>query len=325
MKLPRRTFLHLAASAAALPSASRIARAQTYPSRPVRWIVGFAAGGTNDILARLMAQGLSDRLGQPFVIENRPGASSNIATEALVKAAPDGYTLGTVGPPAAINATLYEKLNFVFLRDIAPVAAIVRQPLYVLTNPSLPVKTIPELIAYAKANPGKINFASPGNGTAPHMAGELFKMMSGVNMVNVTYRGASPAYIDLISGQVQIMFDSMTGSDEQVRSGKLRVLAVTTATRSAELPDIPTVAEFVPGYEVSSWNGVGAPRDTPSQIIGKLNKEINAALADPKLKVRVAELGATVFAGSQTDFGKFIADETEKWAKVIRAANIKPE
>jgi tripartite-type tricarboxylate transporter receptor subunit TctC len=298
--------------------------AQTYPSRPVRWVVGFAAGGPNDLLARLMSQWLSERLGQQFIVENRPGAASNIATEAVVKGAPDGYTLVTVGPPAAINATLYEKLNFVFLRDIMPVASIARQPLIMVVNPSLPARTVPEFIAYAKAHPGKINLATPGNGTAPHMAGELLKMMAGIDIANVSYRGASPALTDLVAGQVQIMFEA-TAAGEHIRSGKLRALAVTTATRSAALPDLPTMAEFLPGYEVSSWNGVGAPKNTPAEIVDKLNKEINAALADSKVKARLAGLGATPFPGSAPDFGKFIAEETEKWAQVVKFSGAKPD
>ena len=298
--------------------------AQTYPSRPVRWVVGFAAGGTNDLLARLMSQWLSERLGQQFIVENRPGAASNIATEAVVKGAPDGYTLVTVGPPAAINATLYEKLNFVFLRDIMPVAGIARQPLIMVVNPSLPARTVPEFIAYAKAHPGKINLATPGNGTAPHMAGELLKMMAGIDMANVSYRGASPALTDLVAGQVQVMFEA-SAAGEHIRSGKLRALAVTTATRSAALHDLPTMAEFLPGYEVSSWNGVGAPRNTPAEIVDKLNREINAALADSKVKARLAGLGATPFPGSAPDFGKFIAEETEKWAQVVKFSGAKPD
>ena len=288
-------------------------------------IVGFAAGGAPDILARLMGQWLSERLGQPFVIENRPGAGSNIATEAVVRAPPDGYTLLLVSPANAINATLYDKLNFNFIRDIAPVAGIIREPHVMVVNPSVPAKTVPEFIAYAKANPGKLNMASAGNGTAAHVAGELFKMMTGVDMVHVPYRGAAPALTDLLGGQVQVMFAAMPASIEYIRAGKLRALAVTTATRSEALPDIPTVGEFVPGYEASAWFGVGAPKNTPAEIIDKLNKEINAALADPKIKARLADLGGTVLPGSPADFGKLIADETEKWGKVIRAANIKPE
>jgi tripartite-type tricarboxylate transporter receptor subunit TctC len=325
MKLPRRQFLHLAAGAAALPAVSRIARAQAYPERPVRIVVGFAPGGANDILARLIGQWLSERLGQPFVIENRPGGGSNIATEAVVRAAPDGYTLLLVGPPQAINATLYEKLNFNFLRDIAPVAGIIRAPNVMEVNPSVPAKTVSEFIAYAKANPGRVNMASAGNGTGPHMAGELFKMMAGVNIVHVPYRGSGPALTDLLGGQVQVMFDALPPSMEHIRTGKLRALAVTTAARSLALPDVPTVSEFVPGYEASASFGVGAPKNTPAEIVDKLNKEINAGLVDPKFKTRLADLGGTVLAGSPADFGKLIAAETEKWAKVIRTANIKAE
>jgi tripartite-type tricarboxylate transporter receptor subunit TctC len=326
VKLPhRRQFLHLTAGAAALPAASRIARAQAYPTRPVRVIVGFPAGGTVDTFARMMGQWLSERLGQPSVIENRLGAAGNIATEAVVRAPPDGYTLLMVNPPHAINATLYEKLNYNFIRDIAPVAGIIRVPNVMVVNPSFPAKTVPEFIAYAKANPGKINMASAGNGTSIHVSGELFKMMTGVNMVHVPYRGGPPALTDLIGGQVQVMFDNITTSIEYIRAGKLRPLAVTTATRWEGLPDVPTVSDFVPGFEASGWQGVGAPKNTPPQIVDKLNREINAALADPKIKARLADLGGTVVPGSPADFGKLIADETEKWAKVIKFANMKPE
>ena len=325
MKLPRRQFLHLATGAAALPSVSRLAWAQTYPSRPVHIIVPFAAAGAFDILARLISQWLSERLGQPFVIENRPGGGGNIGTEVVVRALPDGYTLLMVGPPHAVNATLYEKLNFNFVRDIAPVAGVFRGPYVIVVNPSVPAKSIPEFIAYAKANPGKINVASGGVGSAHHVNGELFKMMAGVNLVHVPYRGAGPALVDLLAGQVQVMFAFMSSSIEYVRAGKLRALAVTTATRSDALPDIPTVGEFVPGYEASGWFGVGAPKATPAEIVDQLNKEINAGLADPKMKARLADLGGTVLAGSPADFGKLIAEETEKWGKVIRAANIKAE
>jgi tripartite-type tricarboxylate transporter receptor subunit TctC len=325
MKLPRRRFLQLVAGASALPAVSRIARAQTYPSRPVRWIVPYPPGGPNDVVARPMGQWLSERLGQPFIIDNRPGAGGNIGTEAVVKAPPDGYTLLMVGPSSAINATLYDKLNFNFIRDIAPVAGLTRLPQVMAINPSVPAKTIPEFIAYAKANPGKLNIASPGAGTAPHVTGELFKMMAGVDMVHVPYRGAAPALTDLLAGQVQVMFVVPIGLLEHIRSGKLRALAVTTATRSDALPDIPTVGDFVRGYEASSWFGVGAPRNTPAEIIDKLNKEINAALADPKIKARLADLGGTVLAGSPADFGKLIAAETEKWAKVVRFSGAKPD
>ena len=323
MKLPRRQFLHLAAGVAALPAMSRITRAQAYPTRSVRWIVGFPAGGPNDILARLMGQWLSERFGQPFVIENRPGAGTNIATEAVVKAPPDGYTLVSIGPAAAVNASLYEKLNFNFIRDIAPVAGIFRTPLVMEVNPSVPAKTVPEFIAYAKANPGKINMASPGNGSAPHMAGELFKMVAGVNIIHVPYRGEGSALTDLLGGQVQLMFPAPAATVEYVRAGKLRALAVTSSTRWEGLPDIPTMADFVPGYEASVWFGVGAPANTPNEIIDKLNKEINAALADPKIKARLAGLGGVTLKLSPAEFGKLIADETENWGKVIRAANIK--
>ena len=325
MKLPRRRFLHLAAGAAALPALSRIARAQTYPSRPVRWVVPFPPGGVTDIVARLMGQWLSERLGQPFVIENRPGAGGNIGAEAVVKAAPDGYTLYLSSSPNAISATLYDNLNFNFIRDIAPVASISISPLVMEVNPSVPAKTVPEFIAYAKANPGKLNMASNGNGTTSHLAGELFKMMTGINMLHVPYRGAAPALTDLIGGQVQVMFDVMASSIEHIRAGKLRALAVTTATRSEALPDVPNVGEFLPGFEASAWQGVGVPKNTPTEIVDKLNKEINAALADPKVKARLADAGGVVLTGSPADFGKLIADETEKWAKVIRAANIKAE
>jgi tripartite-type tricarboxylate transporter receptor subunit TctC len=325
VKLPRRRFLHLAAGAAALPALPRIASAQAYPTRPVRIIVGFAPGGGFDIAARLTGQWLSERLGQPFVVENRPGAAANIATEAVVRAPADGYTLLLVPDTAATNATLYDKLNFNFIRDIAPVAGIVRQPLVMLVNPSVPAKTVPEFIAYAKANPGKINMASPGVGTGPHMAGELFKMLTGVNMVHVPYRGGAPVLTELLAGQVQVAFIGPVASIGYIRAEKLRPLAVATATRSAALPDLPTIGDFVAGYEASSWFGIGAPVNTPREIVTKLNREINAALADPKLNAQLTDLAAVVLPGSPADFGKHIADETEKWAKVIRAANIKSE
>jgi tripartite-type tricarboxylate transporter receptor subunit TctC len=325
MKLPRRKFLHLAAGAAAFPVATRIASAESYPSRPVHIIVGFPPGGATDINARLIGQWLSERLGQPFIIENRPGAGSNIGTELVVHAVPDGYTVLLAGPPTAINATLYEKLNFNFVRDIAPIASIVREPLIMVVNPSVPAKTVPEFIAYAKANPGKINMASAGNGSVVHIAGELFKMMAGVDMVHVPYKGGGPGVTDLLGGQVQVMFATAPSSIEFVRAGKLRALAVTTATRLAALPDIATVGEFVPGYEASGFYGLGAPKNTPLEIIDKLNKEINASLADPKMRARIAETGGAVLAGSPTDFEKLIAEETDKWGKVIRAANIKPD
>jgi tripartite-type tricarboxylate transporter receptor subunit TctC len=325
MKLPRRQFLHLAAGAVALPVVLRIAQAQTYPSRPVRLIVGYAPGGGTDITARLIGQWLSERLGQPFIIENRPGAGSNIGTEAAAHASPDGYTLLLVSLANATNATLYDKLNYNFIRDIAPVAGIIRVPNVMEVNPAVPVRTVPEFIAYAKANPGKVNMASAGNGSPPHVAGELFKMMTGVNMQHVPYRSGGAALTDLLGGQVQVTFESTSSSIEYIRSGTLRALAVTTSIRSAALPDIPTLSDFVPGYEASSWYGVGAPKDTPPDIIDKLNKEINAGLADPKIKARFADLGGMALSGSPADFSKLIADETEKWGKVIQAANIKAE
>ena len=326
MKLPRRLFLQLAAAAAALPAVSRSARAQAYPQRPVRLIVPFASGGASDILARLIGQWLSERLGQPFVIEMRPGAGGNVGTEAVVNAPPDGYTLLMVNAaPSAINATLYDKLSFNFLRDMAPVGGVVRTPLVLLVNPAFPVKTVPELIAFAKANPGKVNMASAGNGTPPHVAGELLKIMAGVDIVHVPYRGGGPALVDLLGGQVQMMFGVITSSMEYIKAGKLRPLAVSTAMRAPALPDLPTVGDFLPGYEASDWYGICAPRGTPAEIIGKLNAEINAGLADPKLKARLADLGASVLPGSPAEFGKLIADETEKWGKVVRAAHMKPE
>jgi tripartite-type tricarboxylate transporter receptor subunit TctC len=325
MKLQRRTFLHLAAGAAALPAVSRIARAQTYPTRPVRLIVGVPAGGPPDILARIMGQWLSERLGQPFVIENRPGAGTNIATEAVVRAPADGYTLLQVTSSNAQNASLYDKLNFNFIRDIAPVASIYRSTGVMEVNPTSPAKTVPEFIAYAKANPGKINMASSGTGNLTHVSGELFKVMAGIDMIHVPYRGTPSALTALFAGQVQVMFDLLATSIEHIRVGKLRALAVTTATRSELLPDIPTVAEFVPGYEASGWQGIGAPRNTSTEIIAELNRQINLALADPKMKVRLADLGGTALPGSPADFGQLIAEETEKWAKVVSAANIKPE
>jgi tripartite-type tricarboxylate transporter receptor subunit TctC len=323
MKLPRRRFLHLAAGAAALPTVPRFAWAQAYPRRPVRIIVGFAPGGAADIMARLIGQWLSERVGQQFVVENRPGAAGNIATEAVVRSPPDGYTLLLANSVNAINATLYDKLNFDLIRDIAPVASIHREPNVMEVNPSVPAKTVAEFITYAKA--GKINMASAGIGSISHVSGELFKMMTGVSLVHVPYRGAGPALVDLLGGQVQVSFSTMSSSIEYVRAGKLRALAVTTATRSPVLPDIPTVNEFVPGYESSFWSGIGAPRNTPAEIIDKLNKAINAGFADPKLKARLADLGSTALAGSPADFGQLIAEETEKWGKVIQAANIKAE
>src|SRR5262249_36184279 len=325
MKLPRRQFLHLTAGIVALPMVSRFAWAQAYPSRPVHILVGFPPGGTQDILARLTGQWLSERLGQPFVVENRPGAGSNLATEAVVNAPPDGYTLLVIGPPNAINATLYDKLNFNFLRDIAPIAGIIRVPNVMEVNPSVPARTVPEFIAYAKANPGKLNFASAGVGTSQHVCGELFKMMTGVNVVHVPYRGGAPALTDLIGGQVQAMFDNVTSSIEHIRAGKLRARAVTSATRSATLPDIPTVGDFVSDYEASFVFGVGTPKNTPAEILDKLNKEINTALRDPKIKARLADLGGTVLMGPPADFGKLMADETDKWSKGVKFAGAKPE
>jgi len=326
MKLPRRQFLHLVASAAALPVVSRIARAQAaYPTRPVRLIVGFGAGGGADFGARLIGQWLSERLAQQFIVENRPGASSNLAADAVVRAPPDGYTLVLVTSVNASNAALYEKLNFDLTRDIVPVAGIYRGIGIVVTNPSFPAKTVTEFIAYAKANPGKINMGSGGNGSPPHLYGELFKAMTGVNMVHVPYRGgAVQALTDLIGGQVQVMF-SDSAAIELIRAGKLRAIAVTSAARSDALPDVPTVGEFVSGYEAGAWIGVGAPKNTPPNVIEKLNKEINVGLTDPKIKERLADRGYTMLPGSPSDFGNLLADETEKWAKVIRAANIKPE
>src|SRR5262245_2816106 len=325
MKVARRTFLHLTAAAAALPAVSRIARAQSYPSRPVRLVAGFAAGSTSDILARLMGQWLSERLGGQFIIENRPGAGGNIATEAVVKAPADGYTLLMVPPASAINATLYDKLSFNFIRDIAPVTGVVRVPNIVEVNPAVPVSTVPGLIAHAKANPHSLSFASAGVGTVSHLAGELFKTRTGVDMIHVAYRGDGPAMTDLIGGQVQVGFATMTASIGHIRANRLRPLAVTTLMRSQALPDIPTVSDFVPGYEASSWFGIAAPKATPAAIIETLNREANAGLADPKIRARLDDMGGMVLAGSPADFGKLIADETEKWGKVIRAANIKAE
>jgi tripartite-type tricarboxylate transporter receptor subunit TctC len=325
MKLPRRNFLHLAAGAAALTAVSRIARAQAYPTRPVRLVVPAPAGGSFDITARLLGQWLSERLGQPFVIENRPGAGTNIGTEAVVRAPADGYTLLLVGTPNAINATFYDKLNYNFIRDIAPVAGIVREPNVMVANPSVPAKTVPDFIAYAKVNPRKINMASSGIGSSAHVAGELFRIMTGVEMNHVPYRGAAPALTDLLGGQVHVMFATMPSSIEYIRAGKLRALAVTAATRSDALPDIPTVGEFVPGYEASFWFGVGAPKATRAEIVEKLNKEINAGLADPNMKTRLADLGGTVLAGSPADFGKLIAEETERWGKVVKFSGAKAD
>ena len=325
MKLPRRNFLHLAAGAAALSAVSRIAWAQAYPTRPVRIIVGIPAGSATDIAARLMGQRLSERLGQPFVIENRPGAGGNVGTEVVVRSAPDGYTLLMVNGANAISATLYEKLNFNFIRDIAPVASVMRTAVVMEVHPSVPANTVPEFIAYAQANPGKIAMASAGNGTIHHVAGELFKMMARIDLLHVPYRGAPPALTDLIAGQVQVIFDVLPSSIEYIRAGKLRALAVTTAARSEMLPDIPTVGEFVPGYEASGWIGVGTPKNTPTEIVDKLNREINVALADPKIRARIADLGSPVFASSPAEFANFVAAETEKWGKVIKFAGIKPQ
>jgi tripartite-type tricarboxylate transporter receptor subunit TctC len=321
----RRQFLHLAAGALALPVVSRVTWAETYPSQPVRVIVGFAAGGPNDILARLIGQWLAKRLGQPFVIENRLGAGSNIATEAVVHAPPDGYTLLLVGSPNAINATLYDGLNFNFIRDIAPVASFMRGALVLVVHPSVPAKTLAELIVYAKANPGKLSYGSGGVGGITHITAELFKMMAGVEMVHVPYRGVAPALTDLLGGQVQALFANPAQSIPYIRAGRLRALAITTAARSETLPDIPSVGEFVAGYEASSIFGFGAPKNTPAEIIDKLNKEINAGLADPEIKARIADLDGAVLVGSPADFGKLIAEETDKWGKVIHAANIKAE
>jgi tripartite-type tricarboxylate transporter receptor subunit TctC len=325
MNCTRRRFLRLAAGGIALPALPRLAWAQAYPSRPVRIVVGFAAGGTSDIGARLMGQWLQERLGQPFVIENRPGAATNLATELVVRAPADGSTLLMVGPSSTINATLYDKLGFVFLRDTAPVASVFRQPQIILAHPSLPAKTIPELITYAKANAGKITMASAGTGSSGHLAGEMFKMMAGINLLHVPYRGAGPALTDLLGGQVLTAVTGLAGAIEHVRSGALRALAVTTATRVEALPEVPTVGEFLPGFEASDVLGLCAPRNTPAEIIERLNREINAALADPKIKARFADLGGTPLALTPAAYGKILADETEKWGKVIRAANIKPE
>ncbi len=325
MKLCRRKFLHLAAVAATLPVVSRVASAQAYPSRPVRLLVGFAPGGGVDVMARLLQPALSERLGQQIVIENRPGAGTNVATEAVLNASPDGYTLLAASLANAGNATLYDNLNFNFLRDMTAAAGIALDPFVLEVTPSLPVKTIPELIAYAKAHPGKVNIGSGGIGSGNHLSGEMFKMMARIDLVHVPYRGAGPAMVDLMGGQVQVMFNTMSASLQYVRAGKLRALGVATKTRQAALPDVPTVAEFVPGYEASFWSGIAAPKGTPPEIIDKLNKAVNAGLDDPNVKARFVEWGATALAGSPADFGKFVADETEKWGKVIRAANIKAE
>jgi tripartite-type tricarboxylate transporter receptor subunit TctC len=325
MRFARRRFLRLAAVATALPAVSRIATAQGYPTRPVRLVVGFPAGGSADIVARLIGQWLSDRLGQPFVIENRPGAGSNIGTEAVVRAQPDGYTLLMVSAANVTNAALYDSLNFNFIRDIAPVAFIDRVANVLEVNPSVPARTVPEFIAYAKANPGKINMASGGVGSSQHVAGELFKMMTGADLMHVPYRGVAPALTDLLGGQVQVLFDTVPASIPHIRAGKLRALAVTTATRSQAPPDVPTVGDYVPGYEASSIHGIGAPRGTPADIIEVIHKEVNAALADPGFQARIADLGGIVLAGSPADFGRIIAEETEKWAKVVRFSGAKAE
>jgi tripartite-type tricarboxylate transporter receptor subunit TctC len=324
MKLSRRTLLHLAVGSAALPAGSRFAAAQSYPARPVHLVVGFPAGGVSDILARLIGQWLQERLGQPFVIENRPGAASNIAAEMVVRASPDGHTLFWTTSANAISASLHAGLNFDFVRDFVEVAGIASGPLVMEVNPTVRANTVPELVAYAKANPGKLNMASNGNGSTSHLAGELFKMMTGVNMQHVAYRGAAVALPDLIGGQVQVMFDNVSSSIEHIRAGKVRALAVTTPTRSGALPGVPTVAEFLPGYEASAWNGVGAPRNTPADIVDKLNKEINAGLADPKIKARLVDLGSVPMSMTPADFGKFVAEDTEKWAKVVKFAGLKP-
>jgi tripartite-type tricarboxylate transporter receptor subunit TctC len=323
MKLLRRKFLQLAAGVAVLPVLSRFARAQSYPSRPVRIIVGFPSGGPTDLLARIMGQWLSDRLSQPFIVESRPGASGNIAVEAVIRAPADGYTLLVVVPGNATSNALFDKLDFNFIRDTAPVGAISHGPLVMAINPAIPAQTVPEFIAYAKARPGQVNFASPGNGAVIHLCGELFKMMTGINMVHVPYRGNGPALTDLIAGQVQMMFADTPSSIEHIKAGKLRALAVTSIMRSEILPEVPTVSEFLPGFEAGNWFGIVAPRNTPVEIINKLNNEMNAALADPAIKARLASLGAAAFAGSPADFGKFIAAEAEKWGKVIRTAGIK--
>jgi tripartite-type tricarboxylate transporter receptor subunit TctC len=325
MKLPRRRFLHLALGTAALPVLSRIARAQVYPARAVHLIVGYAAGGPNDTTARLTGQWLSERLGQPFVIENRTGAGGNIGTEVVVRAPPDGYTLLLASSSNAVNTTLYEKLSFDFMRDTVPVAGLVRVPNIMVVNPSVPAKTVPEFIAYAKANPGKINMATAGNGSTTHVSGELFKQLAGVNLVAVAYRGGGPALVDLLGGQMQVMFEPAISVVEYIKAGKLRALAVTTAARSELLPDIPTIGEFVPGYEASQWYGISAPKNTPPEIVATLNKEVNAILADPRLKTRLADLGSIPTPMTPAEFGKLVADETEKWGRVVKAGNIKAE
>jgi tripartite-type tricarboxylate transporter receptor subunit TctC len=322
VKLPRRQFLHLAAGTVALPAMARAAAALDYPARPVHVIVGYPPGGSTDVVARLTSQQLSARLGQPFFVENRPGAATNIATEAVVKSAPDGYTLLVIDASPAINMTLYDNLDFSFFRDIAPVVCVVSIPLFMVVNPAVPATTVPEFIAYAKANPRRVNMASNGNGGLLHLAGELFKMMTGVDLVHVPYRGAQLALADLISGHVQMMFAA--SAVEYVKTGNVRALAVSTPTRSQLLPDVPSLSEFVPGYDANSWQGVGAPKNTPPEIIGKLNEEVNAAMAGPEMKLRLAALGSSIAGGSAADYGRRLQDEAEKWGKVIRAANIKP-
>jgi tripartite-type tricarboxylate transporter receptor subunit TctC len=325
MKFPRRRFLKLTGIAAVASALPRPGLALDYPTRPVRWVVGYPPGGPQDIVARLVGQFLSERFGQQFIIENRSGAGGNIGAEAVINAPPDGYTMLLVGSPNAINATLYEKLNFVFLRDIVPVASIGRVPLVMEVHPSVPAKTVPEFIVYAKANPSKINYASAGNGTPQHVSGELFKIMAGVDMLHVPYRGAAPAMTDMISGHVQVMFDPMPTAIEQIKAGRLRGLAVTTTKRSEALPDLPTVSEFLPGFAADTWYGAGVPRNTPLEIVDALNREINGVLGEAKVKARLADLGATVLAGTPADFGRMLADETEKWGRVVKASGAKPE
>jgi tripartite-type tricarboxylate transporter receptor subunit TctC len=325
MKFPRRVFLQLAAGAAALPTVSRIARAQAYPARPVHWIVSFAAGGPNDIVARIVGQYLSDHLGQQFIIENRPGAGGNVGMQSVLSSAPDGYTIAFVGPNYAINPTLYEKLPFNFIRDSAPVAGLIRLANVMVVHPAVPANNVAEFIAYAKANPGKINFASGGVGTSPHLSGELLKSMTGINIVHVPYRGTAPALSDLLAGQVQVLFDNIPGSIGHIKNGKVRALGVTGSKRVAAIPDVPTIGETVPGYEVSIWYGIAAPRGTPPEIVGKLNQAVNAVLADPKLQARLADLGGEPMPMTPAQFGKLVAEETERWGKLIRAANIKAE
>jgi tripartite-type tricarboxylate transporter receptor subunit TctC len=325
MTIPRRRFLHLAAGTAVLPMTSQVAWAQAYPTRPVRWIIGFAPGGTTDVISRLIVQYLTEHLGQPFIVESRPGAATNLATEMVVRSPADGHILLFIGSPNAINTSLYTRLNFNFSRDITPIAAIVSVPNVMVVHPSVPVTTVPEFIAYTKANPGKINMASSGIGSTPHLAGELFKMMAGVDIQHVPYRGAAPAMTDLLAGQVQVYFVTTPSSMQYIKSGQLRAIAVTTAKRMPELPDLPAISEFVPGYDASAWYGLGAPKDTPKDIINKLNREINAAVADASIKKRFDDLGCTIIAGSPADLAKLIADDTERWAKVVRFAGLKAD